>query len=1016
MGLTKLALKRPVSCMLIILALAVFGISSIFGFKLQLIPDMELPMLIVMETYPGADAESVDKLVTSVIEDAGSALSGVDSTQTISYDNYGLVLFTYEYGVDITECHDELRAALEVAQLSLPDDAGEPTIIEMNISSLACMSLSAIETGDVDLLKVVNESVVPELESISGVAQVEVSGGGEEYIRVELNDTLMNQYGLTMGSIAQFLAAVDFSYPAGSVSQGTQDVAVTTTMEYNTVQKLREVPLMTGNGQVITLQDVATVSMSTQEASSLSRYNGMDNVSISIQNKSSFGTVNVCNAVKKELKKIEAENPAIRFDITYDASQSIIDSLTAVFETLILGVILTMIVLFLFFGDFKASLIVGSSMPISLLFTLIMMSMMGFSLNVVTLGSLVIAIGMMVDSSIVVIESCFRTQRGELSIHDAVLLGAKEVMASIIASTITTIVVYLPLATMKGLSGQMFSQLGMTIVVAMVASLIAAMMLVPLFFCIFKPTEKKDLPVDKLLKKITNGYRKIMPKILHRKKLVLFVSVLLLIGSFLLAGLLNVEMMPSADEGVVAVSMTFRPGTNLETQNQVMTEWEQIAENHPDVESYTISVGGSSIMSVGGATLSANLKKERTKTTAQVVDEWNALGATMTGVDITVQSSGNSMSSMMSTSGYEIDLVSYDMEALKAAAAEVTDGIRGLEGVVKADNSLANASTLLKIDVDPLKAMQYGMTPIQVGMTLNNVIGGTKALTIKKEGSEYEVWLKYPEGQYDNLNQLMNLNLTTSFGTMIPLRDIAQAVYTEGEESISRQNSKYSVSITATLNSETQFETQDRINTYAQNVVLPDGVSLVASMENDMMYDELYAIAKAIFIAVFLVFLVMAMQFESPRFSLMVMTCIPFALIGSFGLLYLTGQNLSMVSLMGFLMLMGIVVNNGILFVDSTNQMKTVMQVEDALIETGCVRLRPILMTTLTTILSMVPLSLGLGTNGVMMQGMAVVIIGGLIASTVLTMLLIPSFYLILDKSSKKKRRGWFRKRVAEAE
>ena len=228
--------------MLIILALAVFGISSIFGFKLQLIPDMELPMLIVMETYPGADAESVDKLVTSVIEDAGSALSGVDSTQTISYDNYGLVLFTYEYGVDITECHDELRAALEVAQLSLPDDAGEPTIIEMNISSLACMSLSAIETGDVDLLKVVNESVVPELESISGVAQVEVSGGGEEYIRVELNDTLMNQYGLTMGSIAQFLAAVDFSYPAGSVSQGTQDVAVTTTMEYNTVQKLRDVP------------------------------------------------------------------------------------------------------------------------------------------------------------------------------------------------------------------------------------------------------------------------------------------------------------------------------------------------------------------------------------------------------------------------------------------------------------------------------------------------------------------------------------------------------------------------------------------------------------------------------------------------------------------------------------------------------------------------------------------------------------------------------------------------------
>ena len=1009
MGLTRLALKRPVSCMLIILALVVFGVTSIFGFKLQLIPDIELPMLIVMETYPGADAESVDKLVTSVIEDAGSALSGVDSTQTISYDNYGLVLFTYEYGVDITECHDDLRAALEVAQLSLPSDAGDPTIIEMNINSMSCMMLSAIETGDVDLLKVVNDSVVPDLESISGVAQVNVSGGGEEYIRVELNDTLMNQYGLTMSSIAQFLAAVDFSYPAGSVSQGKQDVAVTTTMEYNTVQKLKEVPLMTGTGQVITLQDVATVSLSTQEASSLSRYNGMDNVSISIQNKSSFGTVNVCNAVKKELKKIEAENPAIRFDIMYDASESIIDSLKAVFETLILGVVLTMLVLFVFFGDFKASLIVGSSMPISLLFTLIMMSLMGFSLNVVTLGSLVIAIGMMVDSSIVVIESCFRTQRGELSIHDAVLLGAKEVMASIIASTITTIVVYLPLATMKGLSGQMFSQLGMTIVVAMVSSLIAAMMLVPLFFCIFKPEEKKNLFVDKILKKVTNGYRKIMPKILHRKKLVLVLSVLLLVGSFLLAGLLNIEMMPSADEGVVSVSMTFRPGTNLDTQNRVMMEWEQIADAHPDVESYSISVGGSSIMSVGGgASLSANLKKDRSKTTAQVVDEWNALGATMTDVDITVQSSGSSMSSMMSSSGYEIDLLSYDMDALKKAAEMVTDGIRELDGVVKADNSLANASTLVKIDVDPLKAMQYGMTPIQVGMNVNNVIGGTKALTIKKEGSEYEVWLKYPEGQYDDLNQILDLNLATSFGTMIPLRDIATLVYTEGEESISRQNSKYSVAITATLNSEMQFETQDLINAYASSVELPDGVELAESMETDMMYEELFAIGKAIFIAVFLVFLVMAMQFESPRFSLMVMTCIPFALIGSFLLLFLTGQSLSMISLMGFLMLMGIVVNNGILFVDSTNQMKSVMKVEDALIETGCIRLRPILMTTLTTILSMIPLGIGLGTNGVMMQGMALVIIGGLIASTVLTMLLIPSFYLILDKTDKKKRKKRF--------
>ncbi|MCM1100588.1 MAG: efflux RND transporter permease subunit [Clostridium sp.] len=997
MSLTKLALKRPVSCMLAILALAVFGISSIFGFKLQLIPDIEMPMLIVMATYPGADPKSVDELVVSVIEDAGSSLSGVDSTTTMSYENYGMVLFTYEYGVDITECHDDLRAALEVAQLSLPDDAGEPTIIEMNVNSLPCMTLSATEVGDVDLLKVVNESVVPELESISGVAQVEVNGGSEEYIRIELNDTLMSQYGLTMSNISQFLTAVDFSYPAGSVSQGNQDISITTSMEYNTVQKLRNVPIMTGTGQVLTLQDVADVSMSTKEAETLSRYNGLDNLSISIQNKSSFGTVNVCRDVEKKLQRIQESVPAVDFRITYDASESIMDSLTAVFETLLLGVALTMLVLFLFFGDFKASLIVGSSMPISLFFTLLVMSFMGFSMNIVTLGSLVIAIGMMVDASIVVIESCFRRQKGELSIRQAVALGTQEVTASIIASTITTIVVYLPLALMEGLSGQLFSQLGMTIVVAMLSSLIAALMLVPLFFCVFKPVEKQDLPVDKILRKVTDFYRRHMPKLLHKKKTVLAVSVLLLVASFLIASLLDVEMIPAADEGMVAVTVNFRSGTSLEARDRVIREWEQIAAEHPDVSAYSVSVSNT------GASMTATLRKGRSMTTAQVVDQWNELGAGMTNVDVTVASSGSSMSSMMSTGSFEIDLQGRSMEDLRVAAEMLSDGMRRIDGVVKVDNSLANISTLVQVDVDPLKAMQYGLTPITVGMTLNNVLSGVKALTITNDGSEYEVRLEYPEGQYDDLNQLMDLMLPTSAGINIPLRDIAQLNYVEGQESIARQNGLYYVSVTATLNSEKTFEAQDAINALVDEMTFPESVTPADSMMTDMMIEELTAILKAILIAVFLVFLVMAMQFESPRFSIMVMTCIPFALIGSFLLLFLTGQTLSMISLMGFLMLMGIVVNNGILFVDSTNMLRQEMPVEDALVESGCIRLRPILMTTLTTILSMLPLGIGIGANAVMMKGMALVIIGGLVASTVLTLILIPSFYLILDK--KKKRR-----------
>ena len=1017
MNLTKLALKRPISCFLVILALVVFGLSSLLGFKLELTPELEIPMLITLVTYPGADPESVEKLVASKVEDAGASLSGVDSITTMSSENYCIVLFQYDYGVNITECHDALRAALETAKLQFPDDVGDPTIIELNLNSVPVLYISAIEQGDIDLLKVVNESVVPELESVSGVAEVAVSGGAEEYIKIELDDTLLKQYGLTMSSVAQFLGQVDFSYPAGSVKQGNQDVSVATTMEYNTVQLLKQVPLMTGAGQVITLQDVANVTTSTKKAQGYSRYNGQDNVSISVQNKSSFGTVNVCRAVLKRLDKIAEENPAISFDVTYNASDSIISSLTSVGETLALGVIFTMLVLFIFFGDIKASLIVGMSMPISLFVTLILMNAMGFSLNVVTMGSLVIAIGMMVDSSIVVIESCFRRQEKITDFKQAALEGTKEVTASIVASTITTIVVYLPLATMEGISGQMFKPLGYTIVFAMLASLVAAIMLVPLFYFVFKPMPKENLPVDKLLNRIYSWYRPAIRKILNRRKTAVIVSLLLVALAIGLATTLNTELFPATDEGVVDVSINFRSGTTLDSADAAIREWEAIAAADENVERYTVTVGSSSSMlsmggSSGAASLSATLKKGRKLSTDQVIDKWNAIAAEMTNMDITISSGGNGMSSYSTSGSYEVDIKGSNLDELKLVARDMQSEMAAIDGVVKVDSSVANASTIAKIKVDPLKAMQVGMTPIQVGVTINNVLSGVSPVKITNSGTEYEVRLEYPKGKYDDLNKLMDLDIATSFGTTVPLRDIADIVYEDNMTTITKVDGDYNVSLTASLNSETLYETQALIKEYADSYAYPENVHQADSNLTDSMNEEFSALIKAILIAVFLVFLVMAMQFESPRFSFMVMLCIPFAIIGSFLFLFVTQSTISMISLMGFLMLMGIVVNNGILFVDSTNMFKREMPVEEALVETGVVRLRPILMTTLTTILSMVPMGMGWGSgeNSKMLQGMALVIIGGLIASTALTLLLLPTFYMIIDKEERKKRKEAKRK------
>lgn len=1000
MNLTKIALKRPVSVILIILALAVFGLTSIPDFKMQLIPDMDMPMLIVMTTYVGADPESVEELVTSVVEDAGATLNGIETVTSQSSENVSMVLFSYEYGVDIDECYADLRTALDTASLQMPEDVGTPVVIELNMNQTADMTLSAMTQDNMDLRKKIEDELVPELESIADVAQVSVSGGAEDYIQVLLKEEAMKQYGLTMSSVATYLTAVDFTVPAGSVKQGSQDVSVSTSMEYNNVQKLMQVPIITSTGGVVTLSDIADVSQTKETADTVSKSNGQENISISIQKKQSASVVQVTDKVQAVMEEFSAKNQNVSLIMQYNSADSITASLWSVAKTLVSGVIISMLVLFLFFGDVKASLIVGSSMPISLLATIILMHAMGYSLNIVTLGSLVIAIGMIVDNSIVVIESCFRAQDTEESFKEAAFRGTKVVTMSIIASTITTVVVYLPMALVDDLVGQLFGQLCFTIVFAMTASLISAMTLVPLFYNLFQPKEKKESRVNALLDRFTAGYQKFLRKILHRKGLTIVATLLLVVIAGLMLTQINMELMPAADEGIVDVAASFRPGTTLETKEEAMSAIEELAKAEADVESYSLTVNSDS-----SASLRAYLKRGRELSTADIVEKWNQETKDFTDMELDITSGGSSMSgSMMNTTTTEIDLQGTDMEALKEAARDVKTEMEQVDGVIKVVSSTADASTAAKIVVDPLMSMHYGMMPVQVAQELNQMLSGMTALTITNQGAEYDVKLEYPDDLYDDINSLMDAVLINSRGMQVPLREIAEVVYTDAPQTITKVDGKYQVSLTATTTQEAQYSAKKEIQNKVENMVLPSGVEQSEDMMTSMMNEEFGVLYESILVAIFLVFLVMAMQFESPRFSLMVMMCIPFSLIGSIFLLFITRSTLSMVSLMGFLMLVGIVVNNGILYVDTVNQLREEMSLEDALVQSGSIRLRPILMTTLTTILSMLPLGMGIGDNAQMMQGMALVIIGGLIASTLLTLLLMPTVYLIIDKKNRKEK------------
>ncbi len=1015
-SLTKLALKRHVSALLIVLALFVFGVNSLFSFKMELIPDIEMPMLFVMTYFQGGDPETTQELVTKIIEDAGKTLAGVDSVDSQSNANYSMVMFSYEYGTNIDDAYTDLRSAVDTASLQLPEDAMDPVIIEMNMNAQDIITLSVTTTGDTDVLKFVEDEIEPELERLSDVARTSISGGESDYIKVELHSDKMQQYGVTMANIKNYIATTDFTIPIGSVEQGTQNVSTSASSKPESLIDLQNIPIITNRGTLITLSDIATVSMASKANSSISRFNGRDSISVGIAKVQSAGTVDVSNQVKSVVKRAAEKNPAIQISVAYDAADGIKSSLSSVAETLVLGVVFSMVVLFIFFGDFKASLIVGSSMPIALLASLIFMSFAGFSLNVVTMGALVIAIGMMVDSSIVVLESCFRLKEERGDYKDAALAGTKVVSSSVVASTITTVVVYLPLSVMKGLAGQLFSQLGFTIILAMLSSLIIAITLIPIFFWKYRPKEKKNTLVNKMLNYVGSGYKKLLSHIMLKKKTVMLVAVGLLVLAFVLAAQLDRELMTATGLDNMGISIEQRTGTRLEVVDENIQSIEQMVIDDPDFSGCNLTISGST------ATITAYPSDTCKKSISQLVDEYNQKLKDYTNMSVIVEASGSGMSAMLSVSAStQVDLSGEDMEDLKTAARQVEAIMMDVPGVIKTSSDITSDSVQAKVQINPLKCMDVGLTAVQVASELYNASSGIEVMDMTMNTQEYTVRLEYPKDSYVDMNQLMGLELMTPRNNMITVSDVANIVYSDVPETLIRSDGKYQVSIIAYTTDDAKFTAQNAINSAVaeaqNNGQFPEGVTQTEAMMSEMMNEEFVAIEKAILAAVFLIFLVMAMQFESPMFSLMVMLSIPFSLIGSFFLLFITGSTLNMTSLMGVLMLVGIVVNNGILYVDTTNQLKEDMPLNDALMESGNIRLRPILMTTLTTILSMIPMIFAKNENAAMMKGMSLIIIGGLITSTLLILLLLPSFYLLMSKQgrqeAKVRRRQKHQKRMA---
>ncbi len=1006
MGLTKLALKRPITTFLAILCLLVFGLSSVFSTKMELTPEMNFPMMVISSIYAGASPDDVNELITKPVEEAVGILSGVKNVQSISQENISIVMLEYEYGTNMDKAYSDLKK--KVDNLDLPDDVDVPSIMEVNINEIPAMTLSVQNPSVENIHNYVTDKIVPEFEKISSVASVDVSGGQEGYVSIRLIPEKMNQYHLNMNSISQAIASADFTYPAGTTGVGNQDLSLSTAVEFKTVESLKKIPVVAGYGKTIYLEDIADITQTVKKQSGIGRYNGKDTITLSINKQQKNSAVDVSKSVNNMMETLKEKYPSLEMVVIQDTSEQIVSALDSVVNTMIAAVVISMAIIFLFFGDLKASLIVGSSIPVSILVSLIMMSAMGFSMNVITMSSIVLGVGMMVDNSIVVLESCFRSHKGQgfREYLEAAMTGTQVVFQSVLGRTLTTCVVFIPLAMLEGISGQLFKPLGFTIVFCLAASLVSAVTIVPLCYSRIRPVEKSNSPMAKPIELMQNGYRKIIDKFLNHRFAIMSVSVLLLAASILLATRLGFVLMPDVDQGTVSVSVEVKPGLKIEQVDDILKKVEGIVTKEPDLKSYMVSYSGSSFSiysagSGGSASLTAYLNDDRTLSTDEVVNKWKKEMNQLADCNITVRSS-STMSMLTASDDLEVILQSAQLDELKEASDQMVAELTKRSDLIKVHSTLENAAPVIRVWVDPIQASAEGIAPASVGGILNSMLSGVKATTMEIDNQTMEVRVEYPEDAYDTLNKVEGIMIPNAAGGAVSLTDIAKIGYEDSPSGITRMNKQYMVTISGKFTEEVTDEKQkaaalEDINQTIVNKYLNSSVTRAQNTVDESTTEEFVALAKALGIATFLVFVVMAAQFESVKFSTMVMTTIPFSLIGSFGLLAVFGVSVSMPAMLGFMMLVGTVVNSGILYVDTVNQYRMTMDKRTAIIEAGATRLRPILMTTLTTILSMVPMALGTGSNGELMQGLALVNVGGLTASTILALLMLPVYYSLMS-------------------
>lgn len=1023
MKIAQTSVNFPVTTIMVALIVIILGGVALTRLPIDAMPDVTSPTISISTSYSKASPLVVEELITRPIEEAVGAVSGVEEISSRSSEGSSSVQVYFAWGTDLDAASNDIRDRLDRILARLPDDASRPSLRKFDLAAMPVVMMGVVSDLDpVTLRTLIDNEIGYRLERVNGVASINVWGGLTREVQINIDPQKLKSLGISMDSVISRIRASNVNQPTGNIYRGNYQITVRVPGVFENLDELRETVIAQKGGTSVSLKEIATVEDASSKETSVVRINGEPGIQISVNKQSGTNTVRVAKGVLKEVENINRSISQVKVVPLVDQSVYISRSINNVASSVVIGGILAVLILLFFLRNFKSTMVISTAIPISIMATFGLLYFNGFTLNLMTIGALALGVGQLLDNSIVVLENVFRHRELGKKPKEAAIIGADEVTSPIIASTLTSVVVFLPMIFMQGMTGLMYRQLAFVVVFALTCSLVTALTMVPmlsskLLSVSTEPKGRKDSlrcriyhATGRILEGMENVYGKALNWVLdHRGKAVLIAGAALA-GAVLLSLAIGSELMPVSDEGEIRVNLDMEAGTRLEVVDAKMKVLEERLKGIDEI-THTITQAGSGGWASGSNTGSIRLrlvgKSERSRSDEEIAGEIRKRFAGIPGARIRVRTAtSNQMSRFMGGGDrLEIQVRGHDLEESFRLASSIQKSIEAVEGVTDANLSRTAGAPEDLIIIDRTKAAELGLSVQQISSVLETALSGSSAGEFVDEGREYPMLVQIKDADQLPLEQLLDLTVVNSAGQPVVLRNVVRVASSQSSTVIERLNQERMIDISANHTGRNLSAVVRDIQARLDKIPLPLGYSVEIAGDYKQQQESFREMLIGLILAIILIYMVMASQFESIKDPMVVMGSVPFAFIGVALILFLTGTTFNLQSYLGIIMLAGIVVNNSILLVDTTNKLRRIegMPLREAIENAGRRRLRPILMTAISTVLGLTPLAIGMAEGGETQAPLARAVIGGLLVSTLVSLLFIPVIYSFFEGGWRKK-------------